>query len=372
MIKVALIGTGKVSLANHLPGVSRCPGASLVALCDADARVLDEAARASGIARTWTDPLACVAESGVDAVIIATPNRVHHPIAMAAVAAGQHVLCEKPLALTVTQAREMAAAADGAGVRHMTAFTYRFVPAIRYMKQLVDEGFVGEPWHFRAHRFQDWERRFLGWRQMAAEAGTGEVGDMLSHRLDYAHLFIGPIARVAARTRRMLATRVDAAGREHPSDLEDWVGCVIDFESGATGVLESTKVAVGHTQAGIGRDYCEVNGSEGTLVYELVHPHRVLGARRGGPLEPMPVPPALLTLSGEPIEAGVDPLQAFRWDQNAEFVAAIHEGRACVPSFHDGVRVQEVMDALVRSAAEGRVVDVERPVASAASVSEPR
>ena len=360
MITVALIGTGKVTLSNHLPGITRCPGASLTALCDADPRVLEDASRASGIVRTWTDPLACIRESGVDAVIVATPNRVHHPIAMAAIAAGRHVLCEKPLALTASQAREMAAAAGAAGVRHMTAFTYRFVPAIRYMKRLIDEGFIGEPWHFRAQRFQDWERRFLGWRQMASEAGTGEVGDMLSHRLDYAHLFIGPISRVIARTRRLLATRVDAAGREHPSDLEDWVGCVVDFENGATGVLESTKVAIGHTQAGIGRDYCEVNGSEGTIVYELLHPHRVLGARRGGALQAMAVPPELLSLSGGPLDPDVDPLQAFRWDQNAEFIAAIQEQRDCVPSFHDGVRVQDVMDAIVRSAADGRAVDVRR------------
>ncbi|HXE81208.1 MAG TPA: Gfo/Idh/MocA family oxidoreductase [Vicinamibacterales bacterium] len=366
MIKVALIGTGMVTLANHLPGVKRCPGAALDALCDTDPRVLAEAARASGISRTWTDPMACIRESGADAVIIATPNRVHHPIAMAAIAAGMHVLCEKPLAMTVAQAREMAAAADAAGVRHMTAFTYRFVPAIRYMKKLIDDGFVGQPWHFRAQRFQDWGRRFLGWRQMSAEAGTGEIGDMLSHRIDYAHLFVGPIARVVARTRRLLNTRIDAAGREHSSDLEDWVGCIVDFENGATGVLESTKVAVGHTQAGIGRDYCEVNGSEGTLVYELLHPHRVLGSRRGGTLEPMPVPSELLTSSSGPPEERVDPLQAFRWDQNAEFIAAIREGRPCVPSFHDGVRVQEVIEAIVRSAQEGRAIDVQRDAVNTA------
>jgi predicted dehydrogenase len=358
MLKVALIGTGKVALANHLPGVSRCPDASLVALCDTDRAVLEEASRTSGITRTWTDPLGCIGESGVDAVIVATPNRVHHPIVMAAIAAGMHVLCEKPLALTVQQAREMATAADRANLRHMTAFTYRFVPAMRYLKQLTDQGFIGQPWHFRAQRFQDWGRRFLGWRQMSSEAGTGETGDMLSHRLDYAHLLVGPIAQVMARTRRIWDTRIDATGREHASDLEDWVGCLADFENGATGVLESTKVAYGHTTGGIGRDYCEVNGSEGSLVYELLHPHRLLGSRRDGTLEEIPVPPSSMTYSGQALGAGIDPLQAFRWDQNAEFIGAIREGRPCVPSFHDGVRVQEVMDAIVESATERRSVAV--------------
>ena len=84
-------------------------------------------------------------------------------------------------------------AAEAAGVRHMTAFTYRFVPAMRYMKHLVDAGDIGTPFHFRAQRFQDWGDRPMGWRQVKKLAGSGEMGDMLSHRIDYAHHLIGPI-----------------------------------------------------------------------------------------------------------------------------------------------------------------------------------
>jgi predicted dehydrogenase len=358
MTRVALIGTGKVAVANHLPGLARRAGAALVALCDTNPAVLNEARRLSGIKRVWTDPLACIREADVDAVIIATPNRVHHPLALAAIERGLHVLCEKPMALTLAQAREMAGAADRAGVRHMTAFTYRFVPAMRYMKHLVDTGFVGDPWHFRAQRFQDWGRQFLSWRQMSAEAGTGEVGDMLSHRLDYAHLLVGPIAAVTARIKRVWDTRVDAAGREHASDLEDWVGCLAEFQCGATGTLESSKVATGHAAAGIGRDYCELNGREGTIIYELLTPHQLLVARSGGVLEPVKVPPSFQSYAGVPLDPGVDPLLAFRWDQDAEFVSAIQEGRPCVPSFHEGVRVQAVMEAIIQSAGEGRRVEV--------------
>jgi predicted dehydrogenase len=341
---VALIGTGGIALANHLPGISRCPDAAVTALCDTNPVVLEEASRASGITRTWTDPLALIRESGVDAVIVATPNRFHHPITMAAVAAGMHVLCEKPIAMTLAQALEMAAAADAAGVRHMTAFTYRFVPAMRFMHRLVRDGFVGAPWHFRAQRFQDWGRRYLGWRQRAVDAGTGEIGDMLSHRLDYAHLLVGPIARVMASTRRLLDTREDAAGVEHPSDLEDWVACIADFHAGTTGAFESTKVATGYGEGGRSRDRVELNGPDGSLIY--------------GTLAEMSVPADLLTYTGAPLPPGVDPQQAFRWDQNAEFIAAIHEGRPAVPSFHDGARVQAVVEAIVTSAAERRSVEV--------------
>ncbi len=359
-IRVALIGTGGIALANHFPGITRCPGAKVTALCDANRTVLAAAAATTGITRTWSDPFALIREADVDAVVIATPNRWHHPIALAAIEAGLHVLCEKPLALTLRDALEMARAADARGVRHMTAFTYRFVPAMRYMKQLVDGGFVGEPWHFRAQRFQDWGRRDLGWRQIAAEAGTGEIGDMLSHRIDYGHLLVGPIARVMASTMQAWDTRIDAAGGTHPSDLEDWVGCVATFASGATGVLESTKLATGRGEGGQSRDYCEVNGPEGTLVYELRHPHQLLGAQAGGQFAPMPVPEALIAFD-PPLPPGIDPLVAFRWMQNAEFVAAIREERPAIPSFHDGVRAQAVIEAIVRSAAERREVEVAMP-----------
>jgi predicted dehydrogenase len=358
MLKVALIGTGAIAVANHLPGIRRCRDAAVTALCDVSPDVLARAAKTAGIVNTWTDPFALIREAGVDAVIIATPNRWHHPIALAAARAGLHVLCEKPLALTLAEAREMAAACDAAGVRHMTAFTYRFVPAMRYMKHLVDDGFVGEPWHFRAQRLQDWGRRFLAWRQQAAEAGTGEIGDMLSHRLDYGHLLIGPIARVMAATRRIWDTRVDASGQPQPSDLEDWVGCLAEFATGATGVLESSKVATGCGEGSRSRDRAEINGPEGSLIYDLEHPRRLIGARRGGSAEELPVPQQWLTLSGDHPDPRIDPQHAFRWDQDAEFVSAIREQRPCVPSFHDGVRVQAVIEAIIRSAAERRSVDV--------------
>ena len=359
-LRFALIGTGGIALANHLPGINRCPGAAVTALCDVNPAVVTAASRASGITRTWTDPFALIREADVDAVIIATPNRVHHGIALAAITSGRHVLCEKPLAMSLSEALDMTRSADAAGVRHMTAFTYRFVPAMRYMRHLVTEGYVGPPWHFRAQRFQDWGRRALGWRQQASEAGTGEVGDMLSHRIDYGQSLIGPITRVAAQIKRVWDSRTGADGQEYPSDLEDWVGCLATFQGGATGVLESTKLATGRGEGGRSRDYCEVNGPDGTLVFELSEPHRLRGSRRGAAqLDEIPVPAAFLS-DGLPLDPGVDPLTAFRWAQNTEFVAAIREGRPAVPSFRDGARAQAVIDGIMQSAASERPVDVEQ------------
>ena len=132
-----------------------------------------------------TDYNELVQRDDIHAVIIATPNFTHAPMAIAAMQNGKHVLCEKPLGMDQAETLDMLRCARENDVRHMTAFTYRFVPAMRYMKHLVDTGGIGQPYHIRTCRLQDWGDRNIGWRQLKM-AGSGELGDMLSHRLDYA------------------------------------------------------------------------------------------------------------------------------------------------------------------------------------------
>src|SRR5882724_844665 len=188
MIGIGIIGSGGIALANHLPGFALCPDTKVVALCDSNPKVLQEASIKTGITATYSDYNEANKRSDVNAVVIATPNAFPAPIAFAAIAAGKHVLCEKPIAMNLPDAMKMARAAEKAKVRHMTAFTYRFVPAMRYTEQLIHRGDIGRPYHFRAQRFQDWGNRNLGWRQIKKLAGTGELGDMRSHRIDYSHI----------------------------------------------------------------------------------------------------------------------------------------------------------------------------------------
>ena len=360
LIRVGLIGAGKVALANHLPGLALLPQAKIVALCDADPNVLEQAKIASGISDCFGTAHEMIAADGIDAVIIATPNHVHREIAVAAARAGKHVLCEKPLALNIADSREMRDVANQQNVRHMTAFTYRFVPSMRYMRHLIADGAIGTPLHFRAWRFQDWGKRSLAWRQRSEFAGTGELGDMMSHRLDYAHFLVGPIVKVVAMTKRILDERADLEGRMVPADVEDWVAMVGTFQNDATAVLESTKMATGRGEGAEGEDLCEVNGTEGTAIYRLGDPLHIQIARKGGKLEREPVPVEWRKVPASPRDLAVgDPRQTFRYDQNVEFIQAIEEGRACEPSFNDGVRVQAVMDAIMQSAREGRAVDVD-------------
>lgn len=354
-IGIGIIGSGGIALANHIPGFALCPQAKVVALCDSNPQVLERARQTTGISEAYSDYHDLLRRDDVHAVVIATPNYLHKPIVLAAIAAGKHVLCEKPIAMSWAEADEMRRAADARGVRHMTAFTYRFVPAMRYIAHLVKSGYVGQPYHFRAQRFQDWGHRPVGWRQVQKLAGTGELGDMLSHRIDFAHLLVGKMQRLVARMKRY----IDVRGGQ-PSDLDDWVSIIADFENGATGVLESTKLASGRGEGGRSRDYCEVNGSEGTVIYRLENPLEVqIGKQGDAGLRTVPVPEEFLKWPGsarDPRQG--DPLVTFRYDQDVEFVNAIANNRPCVPSFADGAEVQAVMDAAVLSDRESRWVAV--------------
>lgn len=354
-IGIAIIGCGGITLQNHLPGLALCPETEVVALCDTDAAILHRAARERPHAVCSNDYLEVVKRDDVHAVIIATPNLLHAPIALAAVRAGKHVLCEKPIAMNFAEAAEMYRAAEAARVRHMTAFTYRFVPAFRYMSHLVQSGAIGQPFHFRIQRFQDWGKRGLGWRQVAKLAGTGEIGDMLSHRLDYAHILMGQFHSLVADMHRFHDIRDG-----QPSDLEDWVAIISRFKNGATGVMESSKVATGRGESARSQDYSEVNGSDASIVYFLGQKQELFVGRRGSAsLEPLPVPPEFMKWPGSPRDPNQgDPLFTFRYDQNFEFIDAIRQQRPCASSFLDGARAQGIIDAALLSVKDKRWIEL--------------
>ncbi len=351
----AIIGCGGITLQNHLPGLALCADVRVQAVCDADPGTLERARQETGATVTSTDYRQIVAREDVHAIIIATPNVMHAPIALAAIAAGKHVLCEKPLAMNRADAERMADAAERAGVRNMTAFTYRFVPAMRYLHHLVGRGELGLPYHYRSCRLQDWGTRNLGWRQRKELAGTGELGDMLSHRIDFAHHLVGPMHRLVANVKNLTPMRDGA-----PNDTDDWVAILAEFRSGATGVLESSKLASGRNESWRSLDYVEINGSEGSFEFTTSRWNQLLAGRLGGPgLAPLEVPREFWVWPGSTRDPGVgDPLVSFRYDQAVEFVNAIREQRPCSVTFRDGARAQAVTDSVLQSASSGRWVDL--------------
>jgi predicted dehydrogenase len=252
-------------------------------------------------------------------------------------------------------------AAKQAGVVHMMAFTYRFVPGMNFLRHLVHSGELGEIRHARFQRLQDWGEFAIGWRQYKEMAGSGELGDMGIHRIDFAQDLLGPIVAVCGAARQLAQRDRTRDGQTAPpQDVEDWVAWIAEFERGATGVFEMGKLTKGYGPDG-GHDLAEINGTKASAVYRLHTPHEVLFAKagRGEAYRTIPVPEEFLKRPGSPrTPREGDPVRTFRYDQAWEFVSAIREGRDATPSFYDGMRAQAVADTILRAAAERRWLDV--------------
>jgi predicted dehydrogenase len=363
-VRVAFIGVGAVTAYHHLPGLRLDPRACLVALCDADPALLQRRQAEWAVERATTDAEELCRSADIDAVVIATPNDTHAPIAIAAARAGKHVMCEKPLGLNAGEVHAMYEAARDAGVVHMTAFTYRFAPSMKYLRHLLKSGGLGTPRHFRSQRFLDWPETSWGWRQYKARAGAGDLFDMTIHRIDFAIDLLGPIARVCGAVARFAPRDRTADGQAcAPSEVDDWSCLIGEFESGATGVWEGTTLAKGYHRDGFGHEWAEVNGSEGSAVYQLHEPNSILLGKTGLDLAPVPVPQEFLKPAGSPRDPSKGaPATVFRYDLMWEFISAIVQDRLAVPSFYDGLNAQQVADAVLESHA--RRTWVETPLSN--------
>lgn len=359
-VRIAIVGAGKVSDYHHVPGIrldSRC---QLVAACDADTKLLEARKREWGIDKITTDFEAICADPQIDAVIIATPNYTHCPIAVMAAKAGKHIMCEKPLGLNAGEVSQMYEAARDHGVVHMTAFTYRFAPAMRYLRHLVKTGALGTPRHFRSQRFLDWPETSWAWRQYKDKAGAGDLFDMTIHRIDFAIDLLGPIQSVCGAVARFADRSTTVDGKPcPPSDVDDWSSLIGQFANGATGVWEGTTLAKGYGRGGFGHEWAEINGSERSAVYQLHLPNTILLGKTGEDLSPQPVPEEFLKPTGSPRDPKQgEPATVFRYDLMWEFVSAIVEGRDAVPSFYDGLNAQIVADSVLQSHAQRRWIDI--------------
>ena len=360
-VRIAIIGAGAVSDYHHVPAIRLDPRAELVAVCDANTALLEQRKKDWGVAHVTTDGEALCADSNVDAVIIATPNHTHRPLALVAARHGKHVMCEKPLGLNAGEVREMYEACRGADVVHMTAFTYRFAPSMRYLRHLLVTGALGQPRHFRSQRFLDWPETSWGWRQYKATAGAGDLFDMTIHRIDFSLDLLGPIARLCGAVARFAPRAQTTDGKPcPPSEVDDWSSLIAEFRSGPTGVWEGTTLAKGYNRGGYGHEWAEINASEASAVYQLHEPNTILLGKTGSDLAPMPVPPEFLKPASSPRNPTEGhPATVFRYDLVWEFVSAIVEGRDAVPSFRDGLNAQIIADAVLRSHAERRWMEPE-------------
>jgi predicted dehydrogenase len=355
--RVGVIGTGWWADLEHLPGLRARADVDLVTLCGRNPERLATLAAKYGIARTCTDWREAISGGDLDVLAIATPNALHHPLAMAALDAGLHVICEKPLAMSAAQTREMAARAEAAGRKTLTFFTYRAVAAAAHAKRLVGEGFLGQPLHVNAMYLSASHLRPgkpLAWRMQRAESGTGVLGDIGSHVVDLVRWWLGDFSRVAGQWQTV--TRERSGG---VADADEDCSFLAQLACGAQAVFQASKLAAGRANY----QRVELYGSEGVLVYEAdpgfdtTWEGRLSAGRPATPgIAPLPLPPELTGGLDGPEDQG-NRNEAYR-RLTDPFFAAIRGGGAVSPDFRDGAAVQAVLDAVAESAERGCWVSV--------------
>ncbi len=249
-------------------------------LCGRDEEWVRKSAETFGWQGAVTDWRTLVENPEIDVVDITTPSNAHTDIAIAAAEHGKHVFCEKPLALTLADARAMAKAVQENGVKGQVGFNYRFVPALVLAKQLIDSGKLGEIYHFRGVYLQDWivDPSFpLVWRLDKAVAGSGSLGDLGAHVIDAARFLVGDIAKVVGMERTFVKERPlvekmiglsGSASKDAPKGavtVDDATLFLCEFENGALGTIEATRFANGHNN-----DLSfEINGRKGSLRFSF-------------------------------------------------------------------------------------------------------
>ena len=340
------------------------PAPRMAAICGRDEAGVREAADNLGWESYETDYRKLVARDDVGLVDVVTPGNTHREIVLTALEAGKHVICEKPLANTLSEAREMLTAARNVGTVNMVCFNYRRAPAVQLARKLVGEGRLGEIRHWRATYLQDFimEPDFpLIWRLEKEVSGSGALGDIGAHIVDLAHFVVGPISEVTGMTETFIKERpLEEASTEGGTEMgkvtvDDAAAFLARFENGAIGTFEATRFAAGRRN----QNSFEVNGSRGSLAFDLERMNElevffteddpdVQGFRTVNVTEPDH------PYSG----AWWPPGHILGYEHTfvhtmKDLMDGIEAGESPAPNFEDGYRCQAVLDAVERSAASG-------------------
>jgi predicted dehydrogenase len=332
----------------------------LVSIAGRNAKAVSAAAARYGFESWTTDWHQLVADPRVELFDNSGPNNLHAEPTIAAARNGKHVMCEKPLGRTADEAFDIWQEVAATGVKHMCAFNYRFVPAVRMAREMIDAGELGEIRHFRGRYLQDWgnDPSLDTWRFHPDEAGSGALGDLAAHVVDLARFLVGDISSVTGAVRTFIEHR----------QVDDAVEAVVEFGNGALGTIEATRLALGHRN---GLEF-EINGSKASIMFDLERLNELglyrAGADRGFTTVKVSDPDMPFWSWWWP------PGHMIGWEHT--FIHEIHHLLAAIAgdgdvapygaTFEDGYRAAEVCDAILRSAAAGR----REPVAYASPAGE--
>ncbi len=342
--------------------------ARLVAIAGRNSGAVEAAAARYGYEKAVTDWRALIDDPEVQVFDNSGPNNLHVEPCIAAAEAGKHIICEKPLGRTGEEARRMWEAVQKAGVVHMCAFNYRFVPAIRLARQIIQEGRLGRIFHFRAQYLQEWimDPNFgMVWRLDASEAGSGVLGDLGTHVIDLARYLVGEIGSASAVATTFIKERPAAGGGMAPVTVDDAFAAVVTFEGGALGTLEATRFAKGRKN----HQVIEINGEKGSIAFNLerLNELEVYLPEEESQRDAQGFRQVLVTEATHPYYDVWWPHgHIIGWEHT--FVhemkclfAAITSGGTVRPDgadFEDGYRASVVADAIMESSNTGRRVDI--------------
>ncbi|HYN88892.1 MAG TPA: Gfo/Idh/MocA family oxidoreductase [Ardenticatenaceae bacterium] len=362
MLGYAFMGKAHSNAFKTIPYMIYPPPAipRLVAIAGRDEAAVAESARRYGYETYYTDWRQMLEDDRVQLFDNGGPNDAHAEPSIVAAQAGKHILCEKPLARTGEEAKAMLDAVNQAGVKHMVAFNYRFVPAVVQARNLVQSGALGKIYHFRAFYLQEWimphYNQGMIWRLSKERAGSGALGDLGAHIIDLGRFIVGEMKSVSAMTRTFIEERPAPDGGMGRVDVDDAFVAAVEFDNGAIGTLEATRFAAGRKNGEI----FEVNGEKGSIRFNM---------ERMNELE-------VYWVDDEPKETGgfhnvlvtegYHPWWQYWWPHGhiigwehtfthsvLDLLNGIVEKQSPAPTFAAGVRIQSILDAVERSAESG-------------------
>jgi predicted dehydrogenase len=358
-ICVGIIGTSGWMDIAHLPMLQTDPRVKLAAICGRNRERAQVMATKYGIPAVFTDYRDMISHSNLHVIVIGAPDDLHYAMTMDALEAGLHVICEKPLALNAADARAMYEKAEAKRVRHMTFFTWRWMPHYRYMRELIEQGAIGHLYDCQFSFLMGFGRsRQYQWR-FDRKRANGVVGDSGAHIFDLAHYLVGDISRVSAH----MATHMQREGlsNQMSDPASDSAMVLLEFVNGVQGAVQISAVARIHDP--MLEQQIALHGDSGSLIAELKmgsSPPLLQIAEGDQPFRPLTIPDRFL--------AGVDPTQPFitqYLSMFAEqpigcrlFIDAILENRPVVPSFYEGWKAQQVIDATIAAHESGQWVVV--------------
>jgi len=330
----------------------------LKAICGRNRAAVKNAAAKLGWESFATDWRRVIDDPKIDIIDICTPNDSHCEIAVAAAKAGKAILCEKPLARTVDEAKQMVAAVKKMRVANMVCHNYRRIPAIALAKEMIERGEIGDRiFHFRARYAQDWivDPNFpLVWRLQSDVAGSGALGDIFSHIVDLARYLVGEFSEACGITQTFVKQRPAELGsrKKVRVTVDDAVTMIGRFKNGALASLEATRFAPGRKNSLT----LEINGSAGSLFFDLEEMNRLKFFNGRDPKDRQGFRDILVTEPTHPyIDKWWPPGHIIGYEHTfthtiADFVKAVVDGKSSPPTFEDGLMNQRVLNAVARSA----------------------